>query len=50
LIFTAAALVVLMGFAGLAIDMGVMRHDKRLQQTAADAAAIAGASTCHSGA
>jgi hypothetical protein len=44
LIFTAAALVVLMGFAGLAIDMGVMRHDKRLQQTAADAAAIAGAS------
>jgi hypothetical protein len=44
LIFTAAALVVLMGFAGLAIDMGVLRHDKRLQQTAADAAAIAGAS------
>ncbi len=44
LIFTAAALVALMGFAGLAIDMGVMRHDKRLQQTAADAAAIAGAS------
>jgi hypothetical protein len=44
LIFTAAALVVLMGFAGLAIDMGVMRHDKRLQQTAADAAALAGAS------
>jgi len=44
LVFTAAALVVLMGFAGLAIDMGVMRHDKRLQQTAADAAAIAGAS------
>jgi hypothetical protein len=44
LIFTAMVLVVLMGFAGLAIDMGVMRHDKRLQQTAADAAAIAGAS------
>src|SRR3984893_18866767 len=43
-VFTAAAWVVLMGFAGLAIDMGVMRHDKRLQQTAADAAAIAGAS------
>ena len=43
-VFTAAALVVLMGFAGLAIDMGVMRHGKRLQQTAADAAAIAGAS------
>ena len=44
LILTAVALVVLMGFAGLAIDMGVMRYDKRLQQTAADAAAIAGAS------
>jgi hypothetical protein len=43
-VFTAAALVVLIGFAGLAIDMGVMRHGKRLQQTAADAAAIAGAS------
>jgi hypothetical protein len=44
LIFTAVALVVLMGFAGLAIDMGVMRYNKRLQQSAADAAAIAGAS------
>jgi hypothetical protein len=44
LIITAAALVVLMGFAGLAIDMGVMRYEKRLEQTAADAAAIAGAS------
>jgi len=44
LISTALALVALMGFAGLAIDMGVLRHDKRLQQTAADAAAIAGAS------
>jgi Putative Flp pilus-assembly TadE/G-like len=40
---TAASLVVLMGFAGLAIDMGVLRYDKRIQQTAADAAAIAGA-------
>jgi hypothetical protein len=36
--------IVLMGFAGLGIDMGVLRYDKRLQQTAADAAAIAGAS------
>jgi len=44
LIMTAAALVVLIGFAGLAIDMGVMRYNKRLLQTAADAAAIAGAS------
>jgi hypothetical protein len=43
LVLTAIALVVLMGFAGLAIDMGVLRYEKRLQQTAADAAAIAGA-------
>lgn len=43
LVFTAAALVVLIGFAGMAIDMGVLRHDRRVQQTAADAAAIAGA-------
>jgi Putative Flp pilus-assembly TadE/G-like len=44
LVLTVASLVALMGFAGLAIDMGVMRHDQRLQQTAADAAALAGAS------
>src|SRR5215469_1030093 len=42
-IFTALALTVLLGFAGLGIDMGVMRYEKRLQQTAADSAAIAGA-------
>src|ERR1019366_7157519 len=35
--------VVLMGFAGLGIDMGYLRYEKRLQQTAADSAAIAGA-------
>jgi hypothetical protein len=40
---TAVALVVLAGFAGLAIDMGTMRYQKRLEQTAADSAAIAGA-------
>jgi hypothetical protein len=34
----------LMGVAGMGIDMGYMRYQKRLQQTAADAAAIAGAS------
>ena len=44
LVFAALALVVLIGFAGLAIDMGVLRYQKRLQQNAADAAAIAGAS------
>jgi Putative Flp pilus-assembly TadE/G-like len=40
---TAVAMVVLCGFAGLAIDMGTLRYQKRLQQTAADSAAIAGA-------
>jgi hypothetical protein len=40
----ALAMVVLAGFAGLAMDMGTLRYQKRLQQTAADAAAIAGAS------
>jgi Flp pilus assembly protein TadG len=44
LLLTGLALTVLMGFAGLAVDMGMLRYDKRLQQTAADAAAIAGAS------
>src|SRR5579864_5051399 len=39
----AVTLVVLLGFAGLAIDMGTLRYEKRLQQTAADAAATAGA-------
>ena len=44
LIAAVAALgVALMGFAGLGIDMGYMRYEKRLQQTAADGAAIAGA-------
>lgn len=44
LAFTAVAMVVVLGFVGLGIDMGMMRYQKRLQQTAADAAAIAGAS------
>ena len=44
LIGVALAFVVLAGFAGLAIDMGTMRYQKRLQQTAADSAAVAGAS------
>jgi hypothetical protein len=43
LIGVAFAVVVLAGFAGLAIDMGTLRYQRRLQQTAADAAAIAGA-------
>ncbi len=43
LVFTAAGLVALLGFVGLGIDMGVLRYQKRLEQTAADGAAIAGA-------
>jgi len=44
LVFVALLITVLLAFAGLAIDMGVLRYEKRLQQSAADAAAIAGAS------
>src|SRR6202051_923862 len=43
LVFVALALVVLLGFSGLSVDMGVLRHQRRLQQTAADAAAVVGA-------
>jgi hypothetical protein len=43
LVFVAVGLVVLLGFVGLGIDMGTLRYQKRVQQTAADAAAIAGA-------
>ena len=35
--------IALMGFAGLGIDVGMMRYQKRLLQNAADSAAIAGA-------
>src|SRR5215470_16531246 len=44
LIGVALGLVVLAGFAGLAIDMGALRYERRLQQTAADAAALSAAS------
>lgn len=44
LYLTAMSLVVLVGMLGLGIDMGALRYEKRIQQTAADAAAIAGAS------
>ena len=41
LVFVALGLVVLIGFVGLGIDMGVLRFQRRVQQTAADAAALA---------
>ena len=40
----ALGLTVLLGFAGLGIDVGMLRYERRLQQSAADAAAVAGAS------
>lgn len=50
LIFAVAVLgIALMGFAGMGIDMGMMRYQKRLLQTAADAAAIAAATDLKTG-
>ncbi len=46
----AAALVVLVGTAGLAIDLGVARAKRRSAQNAADAAAVAGADDLPGGA
>jgi hypothetical protein len=44
LIFGVVALgLLLLGFTGLGIDIGFLRYEKRLQQTAADNAALAGA-------
>ena len=43
LIAVAFGLVVLLGAAGLAVDMGYLRYQKRLEQSAADSAALAGA-------
>lgn len=44
LVVVALSMVVLMGFLGLGIDLGYMRQVKQRIQTAADAAALAGAS------
>jgi hypothetical protein len=49
LVGAAVAFVVLMGFAGLAFDMGILRYMRRLQQTAADAAALAEATELGNG-
>ena len=49
LAITTMFLTALIGFCGFAIDMGVMRYQKRLLQSAADAAAIAGASNLSNG-
>ena len=43
LVLAAFSMILLMGFVGFATDVGALFHDKRNQQTAADAAAIAAA-------
>src|SRR6516164_6259505 len=43
LVLTALCGTVLLGFMGLALDVGVLYHQRRSLQTAADAAALAGA-------
>jgi hypothetical protein len=49
LVFVALSLVVLTGLVGFAIDIGYLRYTKRRIQTAADSAAIAGASELNNG-
>jgi Putative Flp pilus-assembly TadE/G-like len=49
LVFVALSLVVLTAVVGLAIDTGYLRYTKRRIQTAADSAAIAGASELNNG-
>jgi Flp pilus assembly protein TadG len=49
LIFVGLSLVVLTAVVGLAIDLGYLRYTKRRLQTAADSAAIAGASELDNG-
>src|SRR6185437_17046795 len=44
-VLTALCLVAVMGFAALAIDAGLLHNDRRSAQAAADAAAMAGASS-----
>ena len=43
LVLTALSMVLLLGFAGFATDVGVLLHEQRMVQTAADSAAIAAA-------
>jgi hypothetical protein len=49
LVFVALSLLVLTGVVGLSIDMGYLRYTKRRLQTAADSAAVAGASELKGG-
>ena len=49
LVFVALSLLVLTGVVGLSVDMGYLRYTKRRLQTAADSAAVAGASELQGG-
>jgi hypothetical protein len=49
LVFVALSLLVLTGVIGLSVDMGYLRYTKRRLQTAADSAAVAGASELKGG-
>src|SRR5262249_29466933 len=49
LVFVALSLLVLTGVVGLSVDMGYLRYTKRRLQTAADSAAVAGASELKGG-
>lgn len=49
LIFAAFGLVVLLGAAGLSVDIGYLRYQRRLMQSAADSAALAGAARLGAG-
>ena len=49
LVLATFGLVVLLGAAGLAVDMGYLRYQRRLQQSAADSAALAGAAAAGTG-
>jgi hypothetical protein len=49
LIFAAVGMFAFVACAGLAVDMGYLRYQRRLQQSAADSAALAGAAAAGSG-
>jgi Flp pilus assembly protein TadG len=50
LVFAAIGLIVFLGAAGLSVDMGYLRYQRRLLQSAADSAALAGAAQLGAGA
>ncbi len=49
LVFAAFGLIVLLGAAGLSVDIGYLRYQRRLMQSAADSAALAGAAQLGAG-